>query len=215
MTMSYKEKTNLANRNNYGNKRSLSSIKYIVIHYTANDGDCDENNGKYFHNNVVKASAHDFVDSDSVTHSVPYDYEAYSVGGIYTKDKNGGKYYGKCINNNSVSIELCDDLKNGSIYPTQATIDNAIALTVNLCKKFNINPKTNVIRHYEVNYKNCPQYWLDNNKWKKEFLNKVISKYNESKPTVVKKVVNAVKTTVNKITKKNTIPIAITKITTG
>lgn len=153
--MSYKEYTNIANRKNYGSKRSLTSIEYIVIHYTANDGDCDENNGKYFHNNVVYDSAHDFVDSNSVTHSVPYDYVAYSVGGIYKKDKHGGKYYQKCTNYNSVSVELCDDLKNGSIYPTKATIDNAIALTVSLCKKFNVNPKTNVIRHYEVNYKNC------------------------------------------------------------
>ena len=33
-------KTLFANPKNYGGKRSLSSIKYIVIHYTANDGDC-------------------------------------------------------------------------------------------------------------------------------------------------------------------------------
>ena len=43
-----KLKTNLANRNNYGAKRSTSKIKYIVIHYTANDGDTDEGNGNYF-----------------------------------------------------------------------------------------------------------------------------------------------------------------------
>lgn len=204
--MGYIEKENLANRENYGNKRSLSDIDYIVIHYTANDGDTDENNGKYFHNNVVKASAHDFVDSNSVTHSVPYNYIAYSVGKVFPKDKNGGKYLGKCKNANSVSIELCDDLKNGSIYPTQATINNAIALTVKLCKKFNVNPKTNVIRHYDATYKNCPQYWLDNNKWKKEFLNKVISEYNKGKPNAAKKVANAVKNTVSKIIKKNSIP---------
>ena len=61
--------------------RKTSAIKYIVIHYTANDGDTDEGNGKYFHNSIVKASAHYFVDSDSVTQSVPDDYTAYSVGG--------------------------------------------------------------------------------------------------------------------------------------
>ena len=36
--------------------------KYIVIHYTANDGDTAVNNGNYFKNNAVKASAHYFVD---------------------------------------------------------------------------------------------------------------------------------------------------------
>ena len=71
--MSYIEKTNWANPNNYGGKRTLNKDSFIVIHYTANDGDHDESNGNYFHNNKVGASAHDFVDSDSVTHSVPYD----------------------------------------------------------------------------------------------------------------------------------------------
>ena len=44
MTMSYKLKKKYANKNNYGAKRSTSNIKYIVIHYTANDGDTDEAN---------------------------------------------------------------------------------------------------------------------------------------------------------------------------
>ena len=79
--MSYELKQNLANRANYGSKRNLSKIKYLVIHYTSNDGDSDEANGKYFANNVVKASAHYFVDDDSVTQSVPDNYAAYAVGG--------------------------------------------------------------------------------------------------------------------------------------
>ena len=29
----------LANRINYGNKRNTNNIKWLVIHYTANDGD--------------------------------------------------------------------------------------------------------------------------------------------------------------------------------
>lgn len=69
-----------ANPKNYGDKRSLKSIKYIVIHYTANDGDTDDANAKYFHNNVVKASAHYFVDDDSYTKSVPLKNVAWSVG---------------------------------------------------------------------------------------------------------------------------------------
>lgn len=79
--MAIKAKTLLANRKNYGNKRSLSTIRYIVIHYTANDGDHDENNANYFSKNVVKASAHYFVDDDSYTKSVPLSYVAWSVGG--------------------------------------------------------------------------------------------------------------------------------------
>ena len=35
--MSYILKTNYADKSNYGSYRSLSKIKYIVWHYTAND----------------------------------------------------------------------------------------------------------------------------------------------------------------------------------
>ena len=173
--MAYTMKTNIASKSNYGNKRNLSSIKYIVIHYTANDGDTDENNGKYFKNNVVGASAHYFVDDDSVTQSVPDDYVAWSVGGnkyANCASTGGGKYYGKATNTNTLNIEICDDVKNGAVYPSQATIENVIAFTKNKMKEYNI-PISNVIRHFDVTGKSCPAYWTDNTKWKSEFLNKL------------------------------------------
>ena len=163
-------KKNPAKSTNHGGKRSVDSIKYIVIHYTGNDGDTDENNGKYFHNNTVKASAHYFVDSDSVTQSVPDNYVAWSVGGSRygnCSKTGGGKYYGKCTNANSISIELCDDAKNGKIYPSKATIENAISLTKKLMKKYSI-PKSRVIRHFDVNGKSCPEYWKHQKKQKME-----------------------------------------------
>ena len=73
-------KQNLANRQNYGGKRT-QKVEWIVMHYTANDGDSDESNAKYFKQplNPV-ASAHYFVDDDSITCSVPEDYVAYHCG---------------------------------------------------------------------------------------------------------------------------------------
>lgn len=179
--MAYEFKTKIANKANYGSKRSTDKIKYIVLHFTANDGDTDENNGKYFANNIVKASAHYFVDDDSVTQSVPDDYVAYSVGGKKYSDcakTGGGYYYGKCTNTNSISIELCDDVKNGTIYPSAATIANAVELTKTLMKRFGI-AKEYVIRHFDVNGKKCPAYWCGtdakNMKWQTEFWNKLAS----------------------------------------
>lgn len=173
--MSYTLKENYANPNNFGGERNLSDIKFIVIHYTANDGDTDENNGKYFHNNIVNASAHYFVDSDSVTRSVADNFVAWSVGGGKYGDcakTGGGKYYGICNNTNSISIELCDDYRNGVVKATQATIDNAVELTRFLMVKYGI-PEENVIRHFDVNGKHCPAYWMDNNAWYSEFKSKL------------------------------------------
>lgn len=160
-------KTNLADRGNYGISRSSGVIKYIVIHYTANDGDTDESNGRYFHNNVVKTSAHYFVDSDSVTQSVPDNFAAWAVGGskyASCAQTGGGKLYGKCTNTNSLSIELCDDKKDGKVFASDKTIANAQALTKELMKKYNI-PLENVIRHFDVTGKPCPAYFVDEAKW--------------------------------------------------
>lgn len=164
--MAYKLKTLLANRRNYGSKRSTSLIKYLVYHYTANDGDTDEANAKYFHNNVVKASAHRFVDDDSVTISVPDNYVAYSVGGGLQGSK-GHRFYKKCTNTNSISIEMCDTIKNGKYEVSSKTRANAIALGKEIVKKYGIK-KENVIRHFDVTGKNCPAYFVkDKEAWKK------------------------------------------------
>lgn len=168
-------KVHTANRANYGRQRPTSDIKYIVIHYTANDGDTDENNGKFFANNVTKSSAHYFVDDDSITQSVPDNYVGYSVGGnryANYKQTGGAKFYKTCTNSNSISIELCDDVKNGVIYPSAKTIENALDLARLLMSKYKI-PADRVIRHFDVTGKICPAYWVDNAKWKSEFWNKL------------------------------------------
>lgn len=172
--MSYTFKTRIANKANYGSKRALSKIKYIVVHYTANDGDSDEGNGNYFANNVVKASAHYFVDGDSITQSVPDDYVAWAVGGSKYNDCNktgGGKLYGQCTNTNSISIELCDEVRNGISDFSAATIENAIELIKQLMEKYEIDIN-HVIRHFDVTGKYCPKPYMDNAKWK-EFKNMI------------------------------------------
>lgn len=151
--MGYTLKTNIANKQNYGGVRALNTIKYLVYHYTGNDGDTDEGNGKHFHNHIVKASAHYFVDDDSVTQSVPDNYIAYSVGSRCQSSHH--PLYKVCTNSNSISIEMCDCNKNGVVEITDKTIENAIELGKVLMKKYNISIDR-VIRHYDVNGKACP-----------------------------------------------------------
>lgn len=161
--MAYTLKTNLANKSNYGGKRNTSKIKYLVFHATSNDGDTDESNAKYFKNNVVKASAHAFVDNDSITISVPADYVAYSVGGSrYTdyKTTGGASMYGKITNTNSYNIEMCDCNRNGIYDFTEATLENAIAYGRHIMDLYNI-PITNVYMHFDVNGKHCPIQWYN------------------------------------------------------
>ena len=169
--MSYVMNEIWASSTNYGATRPTSNIKYIVIHYTSNNGDTAENNGKYFQGANRKASAHYFVDSDSIVHSVPDNRIAWSVGG--NKYNNaGGRLYGIAKNANTLNIELCDDTKDNTIYPSNATIENALSLVRELMKKYGIS-ESNVIRHYDVNGKSCPSYWVDNSRWENEFHSKI------------------------------------------
>lgn len=172
--MSLNIKTNLANRNNYGTSRNTSTIKYLVIHYTANDGDTDEANGKYFANNVVKSSAHYFVDDDSITQSVPDNYIAYHCG--------ANKYYHSyCRNANSIGIEMCDTKKNGKHDVTEKTLANTLELAKIIMKKYNI-PIGNVLRHYDVTHKICPAYFVsDEGAWL-NFKNRLTSSSGTSTP---------------------------------
>lgn len=147
-----KIKEQLAHRQNYGGKRT-QKISWIVMHYTANDGDSDEANAKYFQRalNPV-ASAHYFVDDDSITRSVPEDYVAYHCGATTYRHPT-------CRNTNSIGVELCDAKKDGRVMATDKTIANAAELVYELCKKYNV-PYDHIIRHYDVTGKQCPAYWV-------------------------------------------------------
>ena len=171
--MSYELKQNLANRANYGSKRDLSKIKYLIIHYTSNDGDSDEANGKYFANNVVKASSHYFVDDNSVTQSVPDDYVAYAVGGKC--QSNHHPMYKVITNTNSISIEMCDNHKDGTVHICDETLANTYALARALMSKYNISIDR-VYRHYDVNGKLCPNCngLLDDAIWQ-NFKNNIVN----------------------------------------
>ena len=165
--MSYTIKEQLANSGNYGGSRNASQIRYLVYHYTGNDGDRAANNAKYFQNNIVKASAHYFVDDTTVWRSVPDLKVAWSVGAskYANADKTGGgTMYGVISNTNSLSIEMCDTIRNGVYQASEATLSNAAALGRALMEKYGI-PIENVYRHFDVTGKHCPSYLVNAQKW--------------------------------------------------
>lgn len=165
--MSYILKEQLAASGNYGGSRNASQIRYLVYHYTGNDGDRAANNAKYFQNNIVKASAHYFVDDTTVWRSVPDLKVAWSVGGskYANADKTGGgTMYGVITNTNSLSIEMCDTIRNGVYQASEATLSNAAALGRALMEKYGI-PIENVYRHFDVTGKHCPSYLVSAQKW--------------------------------------------------
>ena len=165
--MSYTLKEQLANPGNYGGSRGASQIKYLIFHYTGNDGDKAANNAAYFQQNIVKASAHYFVDDTTVWRSVPDLKVAWAVGGSKypNADKTGGgTMHGIITNTNSISIEMCDTIRNGVYQASEATLTNAAALGRELMAKYGI-PLERVYRHFDVTGKHCPSYLISAQKW--------------------------------------------------
>lgn len=165
--MSYILKEHLANPGNIGGPRGAGRIKYLVIHYTGNDGDRAAGNAAYYHDSVVQASAHYFVDDYEVYCSVPDLAIAWAVGGKKWADcekTGGGKLYGVVTNSNSISVELCDTRKDGVYGASEETLENAAELCRGLMEKYGI-PLENVVRHFDVTGKHCPAYMMDGVAW--------------------------------------------------
>ena len=157
--MALKFKKEMAHKSNYGGTRSESDIKYIVIHYTGNNGDTAANNCKYFQGANRNASAHYFVDGGAyIYNSVPVKSVAWSVGGFYSQSGGAGSYYKKCTNANSISVEMCNCVKS---VPDKV-FDQTVELTRFLMDKYNV-PPSRVIRHWDVNGKDCPARWTGKN----------------------------------------------------
>ena len=146
------------NSKNYKNaSRGKSDIKYIVIHYTGNNGDTAKANANYFSNTTTGTSAHYFVDENDIYQSVKDEDIAWHCG------TNGTYYHAYCRNSNSIGIEICMLDKNGNLRTN--SINRAIELTKYLMGKYGINIG-HVVRHYDVTHKSCPQPFVANsNLW--------------------------------------------------
>ena len=209
---------NIIQKTSYHNttKKLNRKIQYIVLHYTAGVSSKQGRaiacaNG--FSTTARDASA-DFIvdDVDKIQYNPdPANYYCWSVGGSkYTKMNTSlsGACYGRCMNNNSISIEMCSNKKDTSTlsvtdddwYLTDATVQNAVELTKYLMQVYNIDIN-HVIMHHMVTGKVCPQPWCKNEaalaNWR-QFLAKVAGTP-DIIPTPVQPIEHQVKVTANSL----------------
>ena len=140
----------------YNTSTRSDPIMYIVIHYTGAEGTA-KNNIDYFNGGNRNASADFFVSQNGEIWQYNPNLEkrySWHCGGGRQSSK-GGAYFGMCKNANSIGIELCTHKQNGEWIFYDATIEAARRLVQYLMATYNIKQK-NVIRHYDVNGKNCP-----------------------------------------------------------
>ena len=156
------EITRKISKYNYSSRKG-NSIKYIVLHYTGNKQDSAEGNANYFNGGDRNASAHYFVDNNSIYQVVEESNAAWSVGDGY------GRY--GITNYNSINIEMCT---SGNYNVSEETENNAIDLVKTLMAKYGVSIDR-VVRHYDASRKVCPN-WNGNNwaRWS-NFKNKLAS----------------------------------------
>lgn len=144
------------------------TIKYIAIHYTAGASSAPGRaiNMKNSWEKTRRASADFGVDDRDMVQFNPdlKNYKCWSVGDKKNPYGGGGRLYGIATNGNTISIEICSNLKKGASasktnhegwYYTDAALNNAVKLVKILMKKFNI-PLERVVRHYDISGKICP-----------------------------------------------------------
>lgn len=127
----------------------LEQVDKIVIHYTGNPATTAQANRDYFEsladNPVTSASSHFVIGTDGeILQCVPLNEIAYA--------SNEANSY-------SISIECCHPDDEGEF--TTETYNQCVALTAALCKYYELDPESDVIRHYDVTGKECPLYYVE------------------------------------------------------
>lgn len=144
----------------------LEEVNNIVIHYTANPGATAKQNRDYFEglkeSHLTRASSHFIVGlSGEIVQCIPSWEISYA-----SNDRN----------NDTISIECCHPDESGEF--NKETYQSMVNLTSWLCLKFGLDSE-DVIRHYDVTGKNCPKYFVENEKaWEefKDYVQKAIDK---------------------------------------
>lgn len=129
----------------------LEKINGIVIHYVANPGSTAMENRNYFESLKdglgTKASSHFVIGLEGeIVQCIPTSEIAYA------SNKR---------NSDTLSIECCHPKKDGKFNAD--TYHSVVQFTAWLCLEFQIEVE-DVIRHYDVTGKNCPKYYVENEK---------------------------------------------------
>lgn len=147
----------------------LKKIRGVVIHYVGNPGTTARANRDYFESlsdgtEATYASAHFIVGLEGeVVQCIPLTEISYASNSR---------------NDDTVSIEVCHGDESGEFSPV--SYDRAAELTAWLCRTFDLDPYTDVIRHYDVSGKECPKYYVDHPEAWEQFRADVAGKLEEA-----------------------------------
>lgn len=137
----------------------MEGVKGVVIHYVGNPGSTAVANRNYF--NRLK---------DQQTANPRYASSHYIIGlegeVIECVPETEIAYHASARNRDHIGIEVCHPLADGKF--NAITYQSLIELTVDICKRYKLDPMKDVIRHYDVTGKDCPKYYVQHpDAWEK------------------------------------------------
>lgn len=129
--------------------KELKEVNAIVVHYVGNPGTTAAQNRSYFENlkdtHATSASSHYIIGLEGeIIQCVPLNEISYASNNR---------------NKDTIAIECCHPDETGQF--TTATYKSLVKLVAALCRTYDLNPETGIIRHYDVTGKYCPLYYVN------------------------------------------------------
>jgi len=159
----FKTKEVLCKKQNYGQKRNINSIKYIVIHSASSYEQSSSSYGysaqyyaNYYQKSSKKQSFHYIIDGSHVISSVPDNYVAWPIGTSHWKSSS-------ISNSNTLNIVLCNE--QSSEASVSSTMNMTVKVVKEIMKKYHISWK-NVILASDVSKTVTKKSWMKKSVWK-------------------------------------------------
>ena len=157
--------------------RRIREMLGLVMHWTANPAANAKQNRDFFENKKTGmsgyGSAHYIIDQNGIiVAAIPENEVAYHCGSS-EKDPASGKVYtnearrrfGRYASENSspnlctIGVELCPKDATGNF--TNATINVAVELCADICKRYGLTVQAITTHHNIVGWKDCPKLWTE------------------------------------------------------
>jgi N-acetylmuramoyl-L-alanine amidase CwlA len=173
----YKVTEMLLTPNRYSRPQTpLKKVEKIAVHYVGDAGGTAKAVRNYFESLKTGKT---YESKGKTLYKFASSHYVIGLDGEVIKNipENEWSYCTNAANKYSISIECCHPDWSGKF--NDKTYNVMVEFCADLCIKYNLNPLTDIIRHYDITKKCCPKFFVDHPKEWDLFKQRVNKKVNE------------------------------------